>query len=302
MTDENTECETNNSYALSTRASGTLRQMGTSLTIGALEQALLAQFPAADAEEWDRTGLLIGDPAETIEKVAIALDPTPTAIAQASSLGANVVLTHHPAYLSAPEIFRPSSSVAENDGALVWAAISAHVAVMSFHTALDVSEVAARMLPGLLSLTYTERLVCPLATYSKKGYGQICIPHATDTPFSLAHLAARATSVFGRAPRTWGDFTRELKTIVTCTGSAGKVARASLSAGADCLVCGEIKYHDALALSQAGLCIVDLGHDVSELPFTSILANECMRAGVDADSIEILDQSDNWTYPETVRM
>ena len=42
---------------------GGLRAKSFQLSVGALEQALLAEFPAADAEEWDRTGLLVGDPA-----------------------------------------------------------------------------------------------------------------------------------------------------------------------------------------------------------------------------------------------
>lgn len=37
---------------------GGLRTKSFQLSVGALEQALLAEFPAADAEEWDRTGLL----------------------------------------------------------------------------------------------------------------------------------------------------------------------------------------------------------------------------------------------------
>ena len=33
-------------------------------TIGKLEKDLLHIFPSADAEEWDRTGLLVGDPTQ----------------------------------------------------------------------------------------------------------------------------------------------------------------------------------------------------------------------------------------------
>ena len=45
---------------------GGLRAKSFQLSVGALEQALLAEFPAADAEEWDRTGLLVGDPAAPV--------------------------------------------------------------------------------------------------------------------------------------------------------------------------------------------------------------------------------------------
>ena len=46
---------------------------------------------------------------------------------------------------------------------------------------------------------------------------------------------------------------RPVARVVTCTGSAGGLgARVPLAARADCLVCGEVKYHDALDLSQGG--------------------------------------------------
>ncbi|MDU1882549.1 MAG: Nif3-like dinuclear metal center hexameric protein, partial [Eggerthella sp.] len=110
------------------------------------------------------------------------------------------------------------------------------------------------------------------------------------------------TSVFGRAPRIWGDFPRELDRVVTCTGSAGDLGRACLRAQVDCLVCGEIKYHDALELSQAGLAVVDLGHDTSELPLAAVLAAAVENAGIPGDLVTVLDQGDNWSYPETVRV
>ena len=51
---------------------GGLRTKSFQLSVGALEQALLAEFPAADAEEWDRTGLLVGDPAAPVRAVSAA--------------------------------------------------------------------------------------------------------------------------------------------------------------------------------------------------------------------------------------
>ena len=68
------------------------------------------------------------------------------------------------------------------------------------------------------------------------------------------------------------------------------------------LVAGEVKYHEALALAEAGLAIIELGHDVSELPFAAVLAAAVRRVGVSEESIKVLDQGDNWTLPETTRM
>ena len=285
---------------LARRASGLLSKPVTAVTTGALERALLAEFPAADAAPWDRTGMSVGDPARLITGVAVALDPTVEAIEAAANMGANVLVTHHPAFLAPPVSFMPASSVAANPGAGVWRAVERGVSILSYHTALDVSVRAQRVLPGMLSLTF-QQVLDPIPVSREKGYGQLCTL-GEDDGLTLGQLAARCTSVFGRAPRVWGDFPRELDRVVTCTGSAGDLGRACLRAQVDCLVCGEIKYHDALELSQAGLAVVDLGHDTSELPLAAVLAAAVENAGIPGDLVTVLDQGDNWSYPETVRV
>ena len=67
-------------------------------------------------------------------------------------------------------------------------------------------------------------------------------------------------------------------------------------------MCGEVKYHDALALSQAGLCIVDVGHDTSELPLVAVLAELVEEAGIAPGRITVIDQRENWQYPESIRV
>ena len=176
------------------------------------------------------------------------------------------------------------------------------MALIALHTALDVSPRAARVLPGMLKLAFKGQVLVPVAGSRRKGYGQLCTVRPEDDPLTLGRLAARCTSVFARAPRVWGDFSRELDRVVTCTGSAGDVAHECLRAQADCLVCGEVTYHDALALSQAGRCIVDLGHDTSELPLVAVLADLAEHAGVPRERISVIDQRENWSYPESIRV
>ena len=159
--------------ALSKRGESHLAPRTFNMTIGGLEKALLKEFPAEDAEKWDRTGLLVGERSLPVTRVAVALDATPAAVAAAAEAGANVLLTHHPAFLEAPDAFAPEASALESPGAVVWAAIRNQVALMDFHTALDVSPAAARVLPGMLGLKFTLRFAEPLEGSRRKGYGQI---------------------------------------------------------------------------------------------------------------------------------
>ena len=275
-----------------------MRAKSFQLSVGALEQALLAEFPAADAEEWDRTGLLVGDPAAPVRAVAVALDPTVGAIDAAADAGANVLVTHHPAYLTPPTSFQPASSPALNSGAVVYRAIQRGVALMNFHTALDVSSSrpahAARHAGAVAA-----RRGGAEGRLRREGLRPAVRSRREDDArpaFRTLHQRVRPC-----AARV-GSFDRAVRTVVTCTGSAGPTGRAALAAGADVLVAGEVKYHDALDLSQAGMAVIDLGHDTSELPFCGVLAASVRDAGVPDELVAVVSQRDRWSYPEAVRV
>ncbi|MGI6045934.1 MAG: Nif3-like dinuclear metal center hexameric protein [Eggerthellaceae bacterium] len=286
---------------LARRPSGPLSSHTSIFSIGNLEHALLEEFPREDAELWDYMGLLVGDPSEVVHKVAIALDPTIAAIHEAHGAHAQVLITHHPAFINPPSVFSPYETKSGHAGALVWEAIKNDVALMNFHTALDVSVPAQKVLPSLLSLDY-EGVLEPLAYDENKGYGQICHPRSQDDPLSLTHLAARCTSVFGRPPRVWGRMSDSLETIVCANGSASNLISSCLEKRVDCLVAGEVKYHDALALSEAGIAVIDLGHDTSELPLVMVIKAALIDIGLDEKQILTIDQTHNWIHPDATRV
>lgn len=90
------------SRSLKKNAAGSLASREVRLSAGALEKALLSVFPKEDACSWDYTGMYVGNPAEEVHGVAVALDPTVRAMKEAVDAGANVLVTHHPVFLDAP--------------------------------------------------------------------------------------------------------------------------------------------------------------------------------------------------------
>ncbi len=52
--------------------------------------------------DWDNSGLQVAGPDCDVAKVAVALDPTPEALARCLDWGAQAVVTHHPLYLEPP--------------------------------------------------------------------------------------------------------------------------------------------------------------------------------------------------------
>ncbi len=93
-------------------------------------------YPPVLAEDWDNVGLQVGDQAATVTHLAIALDPSPVAVAEAIELGATLLICHHPL------IFRPMKQITTKDetGRLIAMALRADLAIFAAHTNLDRAE------------------------------------------------------------------------------------------------------------------------------------------------------------------
>ncbi len=84
------------------------------------------------AESWDKTGLLIGDPQSTVRRVGIALDPCEAVLAEAGCRKLDLLVTHHPLYLRAPE-----SLVLTHRNKGIYQLIRAGIALYCAHTNFD---------------------------------------------------------------------------------------------------------------------------------------------------------------------
>lgn len=170
------------------------------MQIKELEKLMLQKFPLETAEEWDTTGLTSIPtqgprtlPARAkdvkLTKVAIALDANISAVREAKRRGCNLLVTHHPAYIGQRRELPKTH--------LIYSAQKLGVALMNFHTCLDVSAEGAATLPSLIGLNAKRTL---LPTYGGLGFGKICTPtKARQT--TLGALAKKCERLFGRKPR-----------------------------------------------------------------------------------------------------
>ena len=362
--------------------------------IADLDDALGRAFPREWAEDWDRVGLLAGDRDREITGVLVTLDPTRSAIARAVDAGANALLTHHPAALSAPERLLPGRGPS---GAL-FAALDAGVALIAEHTNLDRAPDGVAALAELLGLAplgpiegfaqsmarvtvyappdRAEDIVDAMAaagagrigayercSFSSAGTGEftprpeahpyagepdaqsradelriemVCAPSATSAVVAAARsahpyeeplivvesvriarssarmgmlcelegqtrfedLVARVSNRLHVTPKVWGDGSRPVRRCVTATGSASSLLGDVIASGADALVCGEVRYHDALDAAESGLAIIEAGHDVTEWPLVEVLARAARgTVGLDAEKVTVEAHSAGWWTP-----
>lgn len=105
----------------------------TRTTVADVVDVLEAAYPPELAEDWDQVGLICGDPADEVSKVAFALDCTRDVAERAVEMGAQMLVVHHPLLL------RGVSSVAANTpkGKVIHTLLRGGVALFAAHTNAD---------------------------------------------------------------------------------------------------------------------------------------------------------------------
>ncbi len=95
------------------------------------------------------------------------------------------------------------------------------------------------------------------------GLGRIGrLPEAT----SLGVYAARLREILSSpALRYVGDPSARISKVALCSGSGASLLRDAARSGADVLVTGDIKYHEARDAEDLGLTLIDAGHFPTEI-------------------------------------
>ena len=228
------------------------------------------------SEAWDNTGLLAGDPAQTVTRVLCALDLNEAVLGEAQALGAELIVTHHPI------LFRGRKNLAALDpeGRLLAGLVRAGVAMIAAHTNYDAAEYG-------VNAALAERLGIRNAVSLESG---MRIGDIDEMP--LEALAAHVTDRLGGVVRRYGEKTRHVSRVAILGGSGGSYAQIARDAGADVFITGETGYHDALDSLAWGMCTLEAGHAATELPAVGALARG-LQIAADAVqyNIEILESA-----------
>lgn len=229
------------------------------VTIGELAELLDEMIPLQLAESWDNVGLMLGRRNKPVKRILLALDMTQEVVAQAIAKKADMLLTHHPA------IFRKLSNVTDADWQqeLLLQLAEHGIAVYSAHTNLDC---VANGVNAVLSRRL--RLQDDDVLDASNGLGRIGF---LAEPQSLQSFAQQVKKVLNADYVTVGDAGSDLLEL-------------ALAQGADTLVTGDVKYHEAQRAVFSGLNIIDAGHQPTELPVLDDLA----------DRLSLRFSEDNW--------
>lgn len=135
----------------------------------------------------------------------------------------------------------------------------------------------------------------PLANgRTEVGLGRIgSLPEAV----SLRQFAEHVKQVFGLpGVKLVGDLNRSVSRIAVCGGTGMSLLGAALRQGADCLVTGDIKYHEAQRARSEGIALIDAGHFATEQIMVAELSQRLRRVfaekNMTVDVIEMAAEED----------
>lgn len=101
------------------------------VVMNALDQIAPRQL----AESWDTVGLMVGSPAQPVEKIFVCLDISEETLSMAQAAGCDMMVSHHPLF------FKPIKNIRTDlpQGRLLQKIIQAQMSVFSAHTNLDIA-------------------------------------------------------------------------------------------------------------------------------------------------------------------
>ena len=208
------------------------------------------------AASWDQVGLQVGDPGATVIRVGVCHELTPTSVDDVIASGINTVVVYHPL------LFSPTTSFVDGPtapGRALRLAV-AGVSVIVVHTAFDA-------VPGGMA----DALSAALGVKDPVGFGcaeddpRRCIGRiGSMEPVPLVELASKAADTLGTSVRTTGDSGTLIETVAVVPGSGGSFI--SEARGADVLITGDVKHHEAAMATETGMAVIDAGHIPTERP------------------------------------
>ena len=231
------------------------------MKVGEILEYISELAPWGLAEEWDNVGLMVGSREHEVKKVMISLDVTRQTIEAAINSRSNLIISHHPFIFSKLKVI----DLDGEKGELIGLLIKNDISIISAHTNLDVAI-------GGLNDTLAEIIglneAVPLKEYIPVGYSE---------NYGLGKLGRLRSEMSGSSFIKHVKNALNVETIRIVGLVPDRISKAAVfcgsfdvdlgllkKSGADVLITGDVKYHDALDAREMGLCIIDAGHFATE--------------------------------------
>jgi len=208
--------------------------------------------------DFDNVGLLAGWPDREVKTCVVALDVSDDVIDEAVSLGAELIVSHHPLLFSLKAV-----RADDYTGARVIKLIQNGVSAICMHTNLDAAEGGVNdALAKAAGLTDVE-LLCTDGTLDGVPY---CIGRVGRLPcaVSMAEYLPFLKASLRSAGLRFHDAGRPVSRVAVLGGSGGSELYKAVAAGADTFVTADVKYDVFLEAKFLGINLIDADHFCTE--------------------------------------
>lgn len=224
--------------------------------------------PFETQEDWDNSGMLVGDMDAEVKKVAVVLDITHEEIKKAKAIGADLIISHHPV------IFNPIKSVTR--GSVPYELVASSINALCCHTPLDIADGGTNdSLAKLLGIevTRTEDPILRLGTVE---------------PTTAQELAGKIANTLNTKVR-YADAGRKIEKIAICTGAGCSLIEAA--GEIDAFITGDASHHNFLDCIQAGITLIAAGHYETEIVVVPVLVKKLQAQFPDIEIIDIKQEN-----------
>lgn len=213
--------------------------------------------PYDTQESFDNSGLNVGKKDRDVHAILVTLDVTQNAVEEAIKVGADLIVSHHPL------LFHARKDLTEDDpeGRILCRLVRNNISVISAHTNLDLS--------GLSGSACIARGL-KLSNIRPEGFLYI---GETEKSITAEELGSAVEQLLGVSVRIYGNKAKRIDTIAVAGGAYDIGYTQAMEAGADILITGEVRHHNALAASMDGFVLMDATHYGTERILVPILCD-----------------------------
>lgn len=224
--------------------------------------------PFETQEDWDNSGMLVGDMNAEVKKAAVVLDITHEEIKKAKAIGADLIISHHPV------IFNPIKSVTK--GSVPYELVASSINALCCHTPLDIADGGTNdSLAELLGINVT-RADDPILRLG------------TVEPTTAQELAGKIANTLNTKVR-YADAGKTIKKIAICTGAGCSLIEAA--GEIDAFITGDASHHNFLDCVQAGITLIAAGHYETEIIVVPVLVKKLQAQFPDIEIINIKQEN-----------
>lgn len=247
------------------------------MTVEQLAKSLDERIPRELSEAWDNDGrMIIPNPCEAVTGVVCALDCTSKTIEKAKSVGANVIITHHPI------IFKPLSNICTCDsvGKRVIECIKNGIAVLSYHTRLDSMNGGVNdRLSEIIGLENVESFL---------PYGRI----GDIDEQSFEEFATLVKERLNVEELALVKATEKVKRVALVSGSGKDEISECIKAGADTFLTGEVMHNHMIDCKELGLNLVCATHYATERIVLPMLCDMVKELGLNTEIFDFIREEE----------